>query len=201
MYSQYGEEQTIDQFFRGRKNGFLVDVGAMDGITYSNSRYLIESHGWGGVLVEPHPEYFKKLKSLYAGSDRVLLKQCGCFNEEREADFFLYAEGKDACVSTISHNFKQRVINAHGDRFAERPIKIQLKTLDSIMPEREIDFLSIDCEGVDMEVLQSNDWSKKRPQLVCVECSMEMQTLIDFMLSVNYDYYHFNGGNCFFTRK
>ena len=201
-YSQYGEEQVLNTFFGEHyTNGFLIDVGAMDGITYSNSRYLIKHKAWSGVLVEPHPEYFEQLKKLYENMDNIKLLNFGCYNREGESDFYLYATGIDGSVSTMSEEFKKHVEHKHGDRYGKQ-VKIKLQTLDNIMKDyTQVDFLSIDVEGVDMEVLMSNNWSKNKPRLICVEHSMDLQTLINFMNSVHYSKYAQTAGNTFFTRN
>ena len=68
-YSQYNEEGFIDSFFKNKNNGFLVDIGAADGITNSNSRFLIEK-GWGGILIEPNTKNFNKLQDLYKNNKK-----------------------------------------------------------------------------------------------------------------------------------
>ena len=76
-YSQNGEEETILEFFADQPRGSVLDVGAADGVTFSNTRALIE-RGWGGVLVEPEPAAFLKLLDLYKDrSDIRLVNACG----------------------------------------------------------------------------------------------------------------------------
>jgi FkbM family methyltransferase len=68
-YSQNSEEDVILDYF-GNFKGHLLDIGANDGITLSNSREMIV-RGWGGVLVEPSPTAFKKLKYLYLDHSKI----------------------------------------------------------------------------------------------------------------------------------
>ena len=70
-YSQYGEEKIIDNFFKGKRRGLCIDVGAADGIRFSNSRRLIESMDWAALLIEPHPTYFRQLVHLYKNNENV----------------------------------------------------------------------------------------------------------------------------------
>ena len=201
LYAQYGEESIITSFFKDKKEGFFVDIGAMDGVTYSNTRHLVEYYDWGGILVEPHPIFFEKLKLLYDRNNRITLFNNACLDKETEVDFFMYSDGNDACVSTISDVFKNRVISIYGDKFAPEPLKIKTKTLNGIIADYSVDFLSIDVEGVDMEVLSSNDWNKNRPSLICIEHSMESYLLTNFMHNVNYMEYTKTSGNTFFVQK
>jgi len=202
MFSQYGEERVINNFFSGKTGGLVVDVGAMDGETYSNSRDLIINYNWKAVLVEPHPDFFSALEKLYSNNDDVIIKNLACYHEEKVLDFYVYSDGKESCVSTVSSDFKERVIKAHGDKFKAESVKVQSVRLEKILSECEkIDFLSIDCEGVDMEVLSSNNWSKYRPSLICIEHSMSHEELHQFMSKINYSVYDKTAGNTFFKEN
>ena len=202
MYSQYGEEEILLRFFGGKRDGVVVEVGACDGLTYSNSRFLIHDLAWRGLLVEPHPEFFSTLEKIYGNDDKVSIRNVACFDEETTVDFHIFSEGIDSCGSTMSEEFKQRMIDAHGDKFKKEPIKVQTVTLNSLLSEYDhVDFLSVDCEGVDMKVLSSNDWSKNRPSLVCVEHSMDESELSSFIESVDYVLYDKTNGNTFFKEK
>tara|TARA_R100000963_G_C4613365_1_gene83050 strand:+ start:223 stop:831 length:609 start_codon:yes stop_codon:yes gene_type:complete len=198
-YSQYGEEYVIDSFFNKKKNGFCVDIGAADGIRYSNSRYLIEELNWSGVLVEPHPTFFDNLKELYKNTDTISLLNIAIHTKTGKLPFYVYGRDKHAQVSTLSESFKERVIIAHGDKYEDEAIIVNVETLENILKDSPfVDFLSVDCEGVDMEVMKSNDWNVYRPTLVCVELSMPEEEVVEFMSSVDYKLYQKTAGNIFF---
>lgn len=199
-YSQYGEEAVIDSFFNKKEKGFCVDVGAADGTRYSNSRYLIESLGWSAVLVEPHPTFFDELKELYKNTDDVSLLNTAIHTKTGKLPFYVYGRDKHAQVSTLSESFKERVIKMHGNKYEDEPIIVNVESLKNILKDLpSVDFLSIDCEGVDMEVLKSNDWDLYRPSLMCVESSMPEEEVVEFMSSVDYKLYQKTAGNIFFT--
>jgi FkbM family methyltransferase len=201
-YTQYGEESVLKTFFKTTPNGTVVDVGAADGVRYSNSRYLIESLGWMGVLVEPHPTYFTELVKLYEHNPSVTLINKAVYSEEGELPFYVYGRDEHAQVSTLSENFKNKVIKVHGDNYEQTPIMVKVIKLSQVLEGlEEIEFLSVDCEGVDMEVLLSNDWDKYRPSLVCVEHSMPKSTLQEFMTSVGYKFLTETEGNSFFCER
>jgi len=201
-YSQYGEESILKSFFEEDTVGFVVDVGAADGIRYSNSRYLIEDLGWSGLLVEPHPTFFDKIKSLYEDNNTVSVLNAAVYSKEGEMPFYVYGRDEHAQVSTLSKTFKDKVTTIHGDKFEVEPTQVRVVKLSSILEELDhVDFLSIDCEGVDMEVLRSNDWEKYRPSLVCVEHSMPRSTLHEYMSSVGYTFVEATEGNSFFKLK
>lgn len=198
-YSQYGEENVIDSFFKGKKNGYVVDVGAADGKTNSNSRYLIESHEWNGLLVEPHPSYFKSLTDLYENNGKVKLRNVAVFNKAGILPFFEYGSDSEGQVSTLSPEFKNKVTNMHGNLYKD-PINVNVVNLkDILIDSPHIDFLTIDCEGVDLEVIESNDWEKYRPSLLCIEHSMPKDILDALMAKYNYKLLTRTAGNSFFV--
>ena len=210
-YCQYpGEEEFILEFFENKKGGGCVEMGAADGIENSNSRKLIESLEWGALLVEPHPEYYASLERLYKDNDSITLKNVAVYNKRGSMSFHIYKDEtawlsktstKDEIggqVSTLSTEFKERVIKKHGDQYIST-IEVEVVTLENILSSlKEVDFLSVDCEGVDMEVLISNDWEKYRPQLLCVETSMPLNALESFISKIKYTQVFTSVGNMFF---
>ena len=197
-YAQYGEESIILDFFGQDSKGIVVDVGAADGIRYSNSRHLIEL-GWSGVLVEPHPTYFDKINELYKDTDSVTTINAAVYSEEGEMPFYVYGRDEHAQVSTLSKEFKERVVKVHGDKFEENPTMVSVIRLSTVLQEAgKVDFLSVDCEGVDMDVIRSNDWDLYRPSLVCIEHSMPKEELHEYMNSVGYTFLQATAGNSFF---
>ena len=198
-YSQYGEESVLHNFFKGKRQGYVLDVGAADGITNSNSRYLITELGWNATLVEPHPSYFSKLEYLYAKHKNINLLNLAVYNKAGTMPFYPYGSGDDMQVSTLSQEFKNRVVKVHGDRYYE-PIMVNVTTLDSIFESLSfVDFLSIDCEGVDIAVLESNNWDKHRPAILCVEHSMPKEELDACMLNKRYKLFTRTTGNSFYV--
>jgi FkbM family methyltransferase len=203
-YSQYGEELVLWRYFKNKRRGFLIDVGAADGVRYSNSRYLLSNFSWGGILIEPHPEFRKKLHYLYDENDNIRICNYAVAKENMKRPFYMYGMDKHAQVSTVSDDFRKRVINKHGDKYLS-PIDVETMPLKRLLIEyecpNEIDFMSIDTEGLDMEVLQSMDWKRFDVNLVCIEHSMGKNTLNDFMDTIGYSFYDETAGNSFYAKE
>lgn len=200
QYSQYNEEKFLITFFENKFNGVLVDIGAADGQTNSNSRYLIESRNWEGLLVEPHPDYYESLHRLYKDNKNIKTYNIGIFNKNIVLPFYKFGTPEEGQVSTFSESFKTKVEKHYGNKYSQ-PINVECKILSEVLHENNlfnIDFMSIDCEGVDMEVLDSNEWDIFRPKLICIEHSMDIPTLSNFMSSKNYIKIHETIGNIFF---
>jgi FkbM family methyltransferase len=166
-----------------------VDVGAHHPTRFSNT-FLFYKHGWRGINLDATPgsmaEFERRrpldrnLEIAIAESDGVLTFHC--FNEPALNTF-----SKDLAESYLALPQVRRL--------ATRPIAC--RTLASVLeselpPGRQIDFLNIDVEGLDLEVLRSNDWERFRPEFVLVESlETELSTLANnpsarFMASVAY---------------
>lgn len=206
-YAQYGEEAHIRKFFYSKENGVCVDVGAADGIRYSNSRMLIQELGWKGILVEPNINFYNSLENLYSNADGIHLMNNAVYNKIGVMPFYEFGDSEHAQVSTLSKEFKKRVEAKHSDLGKYKdPVDIDVITLETVLSKAmaifgNVDFLSVDCEGVDMEVIQSNNWNRYRPRLVCVEHSMPKDELNKFMESNRYEFLLSTIGNSFYKNK
>ena len=162
-YSQNLEQDYIVNYF-GDKPFHLLDIGANDGQTFSNSRYLLEHLGWSGLLVEPSPTAFKKLKALYANNDLVECLNVAIANEKGRIDFYDMGEhvgnGDSSLLATAVQSETNRWA---GTQFTK--CKVKAVTYADIVDT--YDFITIDCEGLDLDVLKQIDL--KHTSLVCVE--------------------------------
>jgi len=205
--SQHGEEDVIFRHFTGarRKNGYLVDAGAADGKRFSNSWTLLNKHGWSGMLIEPHPQFAQQCRDLYADNNKVEVLEVAVFDRRCQQDFYPFSKPPEGQVSTLDLAFKARAEAAHGKKY-HPPIKVECWPLGQLLKKqgapKKIDFMSIDCEGVDMKVVRSMDWAHHHVELVCVETSMRpLKQLITFMQSVGYRQKERTLGNMFFVKR
>lgn len=172
-YSQYGEDLIIEKFFNG-KVGNLLDLGANDGITFSNSKLFIDK-GWGGVLIEASPITFKKLNDLYIDNKNVLCVEKCLSDIKKTATFYhnvyhsneTIGDNKDL-LSTIDYESFQRTYN--WGTFTN--FDIECDTLTSVLDtlgEIKFDYVSIDIEGMDLQILEQIDLDKYGVQLLVIE--------------------------------
>lgn len=169
MYSQNKEEQHILEYF-GENIGTILDIGANDGKTFSNSLALIEK-GWQAVLVEPSPSTFEKLMALHKGTknDVVCVKAAiGAYNGKtilHESGAHLKDKSDFALLSTVNANEKIKWNNVE---FKEIEVDIiTYESLQQLTKTKSFDFISIDCEGNDVMVLKQINLTDT--QLVCIE--------------------------------
>jgi FkbM family methyltransferase len=161
-YAQYGED-LIAEALLPQSQGFYVDVGAFHPVTLSNT-YLFYRKGWNGIAVEANPEMARLFKKK---RPRDIVVGCAVDEAEGTAAFDITDSGPTA------HLRGSGVEAVKGEK-PRRSVQVQRRRLDSILEEhlpkgRNIDFLSVDCEGHDLNVLRSNDWNKYRPRVLAVE--------------------------------
>lgn len=154
-YSQNDEEQIIVKYF-GDFVGNLVDIGCNDGHTFSNSARLIEL-GWSGKLFDANKDAAEKAKEWYADNPKVEVFNYGIGNKERESKFY-------TCKDTLLSSIHKKTIEGWGHLFEFTKTTCDLKEYDNTI---EADFITIDAEYMDWEILQTIDLSDVR--CVCVE--------------------------------
>lgn len=185
-YSQSREQIYIVNYFGG-KVGTLLDCGANDGVLLSNSRALIEL-GWSAILVEPAPEAYRKLVLNNANkifADRVTAVNAAIAQTDGPIDFYdcgsHLGKGDTSLLATTNPAEIARWKKS-GEVFTKTTVRgITFNTLMAETGVSHFDFISIDCEGVDYQVLSQIDLTKTGTSLVCVEYNgKEPQKYLDY---------------------
>jgi len=164
FYSQNGEDCLLAEMFRGVANGLCVEVGANDGIQLSNTYYL-ERRGWKSILVEPNPQLCQRLRETRSGQ----VFQCVA-SARSGSETLLLAEGVDGLSTLVDDSEHRTRILSEGGSI--QPLRVTARTLDDILGEagaKRVDFLSIDVEGAEFEVLQGLSLALWRPRVVLIE--------------------------------
>lgn len=170
MYSQNGECKVIQQYFDGLI-GDCLSIGENDGRTYSNVLGLIEN-GWSATLVEPSSKVFPSLLSEHFGNNNVHCIQVaiGTYNGNAillDSGHYLL-KGTSSLLSTIIPSETQR----WGDAVIWEESEVPVITFDELMkrtPMKRFDFISIDCEGLDYDVLSQINIAELECSCVCIE--------------------------------
>ena len=170
-YTQNDEERVILRALEGVERGLVVEIGAYDGVTFSNSRRLIEM-GWDAVLVEPAPAALEKLGALYEGNDRVSIVPAAL--AARRGDTVLLAATErgahEGLLSTTLSGEASRSASRHGVAFAET--RCDAGTWSDLLARfgHGAHFISIDTEGTSIDrFLELDLRAMPELRLVCVE--------------------------------
>lgn len=214
-YSQFGEDIILANLFAQLdiRNPTYLDIGANEPRYISNTYYFY-CRGSQGVLIEPNPHLFKKLKR-FRSADIVLNTGIG-FANVSEADFYLfpnYANGLSTFSAKEAKHWEETGMKGLGKIPVEKIIKMPLITVNDILEKyfasKPPNFISLDVEGLDLEILKTLDFNKYQPEAICVETlgyndkqqSFKLNDILDFMLTKNYDVYADTRVNTIFCRK
>ena len=176
-YSQFGEDVPLRVFIgdKIKKKGFYVDVGAYHPIHLSNTYYFYKN-GWQGINIDVNP---KSIEMFDVVRKRDININAAVSNCSGTATFYSW----DSVYDTISDEEAKKIRKKVGpEKFSK---EVSVKSLKEILDNnlgnnQKIDFLSIDVEGVDLQVLKSNDWNKYKPEFLIVE---EHETDINKLLN------------------
>lgn len=164
-YAQEGEDSILARLFEGRRTGFYVDIGAHHPKRFSNTN-LFYQRGWSGINVDPNPDAMRLFRRLRRRDINITV---GVGDAEGELTYYKF---NDPALNTCDVELARQRENAtyHIVDTMRVSIMTLAKILETHLPENVgIDFLSVDVEGYDLNVLRSNDWSKFRPRCVLVE--------------------------------
>jgi len=163
-HAQFGEDRILEEIFRDRPAGHCVEVGAYDGRTGS-ATLLFESKGWKCLLVEPIPERVEEIRT----HRRCIVKHCAASSQEGERSFFV-AETVEQMSTLESDDSHHRWIRELGGNVRE--ITVRTARLDDLLDEvgfPELEFVTIDTEGHELEVLRGLSLDRFKPRIVIVE--------------------------------
>lgn len=163
-YSQNKEDIVIANLLGEKRKGFYVDIGAYDPSRFSNTKrfYLRD---WRGINVEPDSV---KIEKFYAERPEDINLNIGIAGRNGSLNFHRFEPNT---LSTFSKDMAKEY-QRQGYKLAETS-KIHVFKLGDVLTKHhnssDIDFFSIDTEGLDLEVLKSNDWKNFRPKVICIE--------------------------------
>lgn len=163
-HAQFGEDRILARIFTGRTEGWCAEVGAYDGRTGS-ATLLFERMGWHCLLVEPHPSSVEQIRRNRA----CAVTHCAASSVEGETRFFV-AEGVEQMSTMQADRDHHRWIAEVGGTVCE--ITVRTARLDDLLVEAgftELQFLTIDVEGHELEVLRGLSLERFTPRIVIVE--------------------------------
>jgi FkbM family methyltransferase len=199
--SQVGQDKILDEeIFKGKTNGFFVEVGALDGFGASNTYFFEKERNWSGLLIEPNPIEFNKMLNV----DRPLSKKENCAISDSEMDInFLSIEGPCNVLSGIMEFYNPQHlerINRELNMYSSYPVghelyskkelikmkAVRLQTLFDKYSITDVDLISIDVEGAEMQVLNSIDFNKMNIKCFLIENNYGLDKETEFLVSKGY---------------
>jgi FkbM family methyltransferase len=206
FYSQQGQDKYVaTKFFPHLRYGVFIDIGAHDGKTYSNTLHF-EKKGWTGICVEPLPSVFKVLKTT---------RQCICVNAAIDIvngeTNFVSNTGYTEMLSGIEKYYPEK---HHARRLKEQRImggsteiiKVPTIRLDTLLEKHginRVDYLNVDVEGGEYEVIKSIDFNTVDIHVIGFEDNYQENSasIISYLTTKGYQYDSRTGGDIFMVKK
>lgn len=186
-FSSAGEDMILRHLVGSDKmDGFFVDVGAYHPVVFSNTHFFYVN-GWRGINIEARPGSRGLFQAVRPHDINL---EVGVSKERGEMTY--YYIGPDSPMNSFSREFLEK-IGMMGQVTNEIPIPVfPLADLlgEHLPPGQVIDFMSVDVEGFDLQVLESNDWDAFRPKFVVVEdtaLDARSSEIVRFMKTRGYD--------------
>jgi len=180
----------IDNIFKDKTDGFFVDVGAHNGIRSSMTK-LLEEIGWKGFCIEPNRELFKEL---------VNNRKCKLFNVLISNKYnqckFLTLNGEhtnvlssivDLCDPRHMERIEKECVEFNEKKNVEKRDCVSLDFIFKNEWIEHIDFLKVDTETTELDVLESINFKSVKIDYIMVECNYELDDINNFLVDKNYD--------------
>ena len=183
-YSQEAQDLKVLLHYKLKKEGYFLEIGASDGLKFSNTYLLEKNYDWTGICVEPIREDYDKL---------INNRLCFCSN------LAVYSKSNEELEFNIYEYNLLSGLNNHINTYSNQPIKekVIVKTitltdlLDNYSAPYFIEYLSLDTEGSEYEILKVFNFNKYKFGLIHVEHNYEepkRQLIKDLLLENNYSY-------------
>lgn len=191
-YSQEGEDMILRRLFEKQNIGTYVDIGAHHPTRFSNTYYFYK-RGWQGINIDAMPgsmKLFNKIRPRDINIEKPI--------SDKKQILRYYAFNEPALNGFSKELSEQR--DASENYFIKFTKEIETSTLEEILDKhfsrnQTIDFLSIDVEGLDFMVLQSNNFEKYRPKVILIEVlgsgfnAIENNDITIYLKQFNYSIY------------
>jgi len=185
--SQAGQDRFLSQqVFFDRRDGLFVDVGAHDGKSFSNTFYFEKKLGWSGICIEPLPDVFALLEAC---RDCECLR--GCAYNDTGVSAFTVVKNKNMLSGLSEH------LEKNPNAIGKSEIETDTFRLSDVFSERSIDtvdYLSVDTEGSEMQVLTGIDWDNVHINAISIEHNgylaggaQRKKTIFDFLSKRGFD--------------
>jgi len=158
-YSQIGQDKWVNSILSEKKNGYFIELGACDGLCYSNTLYFEKNLNWNGICIEPNDNYFEDLninRKCHISNDLV-------YSYEGEVLDFSLCDTASGIIDENIGPFTQK------NNVVKKTTTTLTKILDKFDAPNIIDYLSLDVEGQEYNILKTFSFDKYKFRCITVE--------------------------------
>jgi FkbM family methyltransferase len=196
-FSQGNEEKILNDIFSNKKKGFYVDVGCYHPKRFSNTAFLY-GKGWNGINIDANIKNLK-LFNIFRKRD----KNINALISEKSENLKYYYFNESALNGVLNES-RVNTLTDLGYRVIKKE-NLVAKRLDDLLtfcevPNNKIDFLDIDVEGLDLQVLKSIDLNTYNVELILIEVGDNENEIVEYLSNFNYFLYAREDRNIFFKK-
>ena len=193
-FSQWKQDEYIYNNFFKDKNvpGFFLEIGADDGVRFSNCKFFEDTLNWNGIAIEARKEAYDNLVTNW---------KCICLHsilsDIEENTQFLDIKGYGLGLSGLVNKYDPRHVARINQEIqnpnnkGQQTIDVKTDKLNNILDKynvKYIDFLSIDTEGSELDILRTVDFNKYYINVITIEDNYNDKELMEFFISRNYSF-------------
>lgn len=192
-FSQKGQDRLLNEIiFKNKKNGTFIEIGAHDGISFSNTYFFEKNLNWSGICIEPNPDIFEKLKQ-----NRICYCEQICISDGVAQKPFLKCSGYMLeMYSGLIDNYNPLHLKRIDDEIAiyggsKEIIFVNCILLRDLFQKYNIfnvDLLSIDIEGGEESIIKTINFDEVKINIILVENNFNESNIKNFLLSKGYKY-------------
>ena len=185
-YGQQHEDEIIEKYFPEGYIGGCIDIGATDGVNINNTLHF-EQLGWYCMCIEPNPNFFNSLKNNRKNAVNLAVSDR---NEDQVVFNIVSLNGSnEEAISSL--RIDERLLKDHSNFDVNiKEIVCDVRTLDYCLDYfytyQQIDFVSVDTEGTELDVLKGFDINKWQPKLFIIENNYEDKNIEEYMNKFGY---------------
>ena len=197
-FSQGKEEQILNDIFSNQKKGFYVDIGCYHPRRFSNTAILYKK-GWNGVNIDANAKNLN-LFNRFRKRDKNIN---ALISEKSENLKYYYFD--DSALNGVLSETRVNSLMDYGYKVIKEE-NLVTKRLDDLLtfyetPNNKIDFLDIDVEGLDLQVLKSIDLNIYNVELILIEVGDDEHEIVEYLTNFNYFLYMREDRNIFFKKN
>jgi FkbM family methyltransferase len=176
-------QRLLEAFAERHPGGFFIEIGSNDGVHSDHLRSLLGSGGWRGLMVEPVPYVFERLRENYGGVEGIALENAAIADRDGRLPFFHLAKLNDGREGDLPSwydqigSFSRETILGHADKIPDierRLVRTEVPSLtfESLCRKHgveRVDLLLTDTEGYDWEIIKRIDFDRRHPGLLIYE--------------------------------
>jgi FkbM family methyltransferase len=191
FYSQHKQDEYVyNHFFKNKKDGVFLEIGAYDGVALSNTYFFEKELGWKGICVEPQQKQYELLVK-----NRKCICVNGCISDFTGKGLFLEIDGYATMLSGLVNKYDVnhlRRIDYEIEKFGgkKEEIEVDCYLLSDLLNKnsiKKIDFCSIDVEGAELDILKTIDFQNYDFEIFALENNTGTADIRNFMYQKGYE--------------